>query len=78
MAKRLGTDSDVEKLARQARRSGFSVEVTGSNHLRWTAPIKEGEKASAFYISALSFGDKRRIRAIKKFLIENGAEGIRL
>lgn len=34
----LGTDKDLEKLARQARRQGWTVETTGSNHLRWTSP----------------------------------------
>lgn len=38
MADSLGTDPDVEKLAREARRAGWTVEVSGSNHLHWEAP----------------------------------------
>lgn len=34
----LGTDKDVEALARRARKHGWTVEVTGGTHLRWTAP----------------------------------------
>lgn len=36
--KGIGTDKDLEKLARRARRAGWTVEVTGRNHVRWTAP----------------------------------------
>lgn len=36
--KGLGTDKDLEKLARRARRAGWTVEVNGRNHVRWTAP----------------------------------------
>jgi hypothetical protein len=31
----LGTDKELEKLARQVRRAGGSVKVTKSNHLIW-------------------------------------------
>lgn len=36
--KGLGTDKDLEALARRARKYGWAVEVTGGTHLRWTAP----------------------------------------
>lgn len=35
---RLGTHKDLEKLARNARRAGWSVELTKGNHVRWTPP----------------------------------------
>jgi hypothetical protein len=38
----LGTDKDVEALARAARKAGWTVTVTRSNHLRWQAP-EQGE-----------------------------------
>jgi hypothetical protein len=75
MSRQLGTEKDVEKLARIARRSGFTVEVTSKNHLRWVAPRKT-DNHSAQLISPLTFGDKRRIKAIKKFLVANGCEGV--
>ncbi|MHB1928784.1 MAG: hypothetical protein ACYDEN_04520 [Acidimicrobiales bacterium] len=34
----LGTDKDVEALARAARKSGWRVGVDGANHLRWQGP----------------------------------------
>jgi hypothetical protein len=35
----LGTDPDVEKLARETRRAGWLVEVdSGSTHIRWESP----------------------------------------
>lgn len=48
MGQHLGTHKDVEKLARKARKAGWRVEVTSSNHLRWTPP--EGD----FIISGLT------------------------
>ncbi len=38
MSKSLGTDPDLEKLARQVRRAGGSVTFDGSNHLVWQLP----------------------------------------
>lgn len=75
---RLGSDSDVEKLARQARRAGFDVFVKKSNHITWIAPLQVGQKVPDRINSPLTFGDKRRIKQIKKFLIEHGVEGIYL
>lgn len=34
----LGTDKDVEDLARRARRAGWTVTVDGRTHLRWQSP----------------------------------------
>lgn len=34
----LGTHKDLEKLARRARKLGWDVRVTNSNHIRWTPP----------------------------------------
>lgn len=68
MAKKLGTNKDVEKLRRAALRAGFKVRITAKNHLRWTAPNGDG------LTSALTFGDPRRIRQIEKFLREHGVD----
>ncbi len=72
--KNLGTDSDVEKLVRQARKAGFDVYILRNNHIRWIAPLLPGQKVPDRYDSPLTFGDKRRISAIKKFLREHSEE----
>lgn len=66
---RLGTSKDVEKLARTARRAGWTVEITGKNHLRWISPNGKDKLTSA-----LTFGDERRIKKIEKFLRERGVD----
>lgn len=66
---RLGTDKDVEKLARAARRAGWDVVITGKNHLKWISPDGKDKLTSA-----LTFGDPRRIKKIRKFLTERGVE----
>lgn len=39
---RLGTHKDVEKVARRARKQGWTVEVAkGSTHIVWTSPDGE-------------------------------------
>lgn len=38
MAKSLGASKDVEKIARKAKKQGWTVEVTGGNHLKFTPP----------------------------------------
>ena len=38
MGKTLGANKDIEKLARVARKQGWTVEVTGGNHLKFTPP----------------------------------------
>lgn len=37
--KSLGTTKEIERLAREARRAGWTVEVNGANHIRWTPPL---------------------------------------
>lgn len=69
MSRHLGSDKDVEKLRRIAERGGFQVFVTGNNHLKWRTP--DGTKT---FVTALSFGDKRRIKKLEKFLRENGLD----
>lgn len=64
----LGTDKDVEKMAKVALRAGWKVTVTRGNHIKWVSP--DGE----MYISSLSFGDKRRIKQLRKFLTTRGVE----
>ncbi|MER5754419.1 hypothetical protein [Streptomyces sp. NPDC002088] len=38
---RLGADKETEALAKKARKAGWTVEVTGGNHIRWTPPPLE-------------------------------------
>jgi hypothetical protein len=38
VAGNLGTDKDVEALARAARKAGWRVGIDGANHLRWQGP----------------------------------------
>ena len=38
MSKHLGANKDIEKLARKARKAGWTVEITGNNHVRFTNP----------------------------------------
>jgi hypothetical protein len=56
MSGALGTDKDVEALARRARRSGWTVSVDGSTHLRWEAP------SGAVFRCALTGGRTTRLR----------------
>lgn len=35
---RLGTDKDVEALARAARKNGWVVSIDGGTHIRWQSP----------------------------------------
>ncbi|RZU36053.1 hypothetical protein EV284_3540 [Streptomyces sp. BK022] len=35
---KLGTNKETQKLADLARGQGWTVEVTGGNHLKWTPP----------------------------------------
>lgn len=38
MSRHLGINKDLEPLARKVRRAGGRVEITRSNHVRWTMP----------------------------------------
>ena len=49
---RLGSNKETEKLAKEARRQGWTVEVTGGNHIKWTNP--EGEVASISGLTPVS------------------------
>lgn len=69
MSSNLGANSDVEKLARQARKGGIEVFITRSNHLRWLDP-----KTGDFLTSGLTMSDMRRIKAIKKWLRLRGVK----
>lgn len=61
----LGTDKDVEALARKARKAGFTVEITRGNHIRWTAP--DGTSR----VTALTGGRATR-RKVAKWLTAHG------
>lgn len=37
-SKRTGAPKDYEKLVRAARKQGWTVTITGGNHLKWVAP----------------------------------------
>jgi hypothetical protein len=41
---RLGADKETEALAKKARKAGWTVEVTGGNHVKWTPPPLEKPK----------------------------------
>ena len=68
-SRRLGTDKDVEKLARTARRAGWQVMVSTSNHLHWISP--DGSKK---IVSSLTWGDQRRIKRVVKALKDSGVD----
>lgn len=38
MGRSLGANKEIEKIARTARKQGWTVEVTGGNHLKFTSP----------------------------------------
>ena len=38
MSRSLGINKDLEPLARRVRRAGGHVEITRSNHVRWSMP----------------------------------------
>ncbi len=46
MATLLGTDKDVEKLVRQARKAGWTVTIDGGTHIRWDAPHGGGFRSA--------------------------------
>lgn len=56
----LGTDKDVEALARRARRSSWDVSVDGSTHLRCQAP------SGAVFRRALTGGRTTRLRVERR------------
>lgn len=57
MGDALGTDKDVEKLARRARQAGWTVEIDGGTHIRWRAP-----GGSTMFSSPLTGGRAVRLR----------------
>lgn len=38
MAKSLGANKEIEKLARKAKKQGWTVEITRGNHLKFVPP----------------------------------------
>lgn len=68
MATNLGTTKEVEAYARAARKAGWDVTISGKNHIKWRSPRGE------MFMCALSFGDKRRIKKVEKFLTERGVK----
>lgn len=68
----LGTDSDVEKMARQARKAGWTVEINRRNHIVWRSPPSAEHADGERFVSPLTFKDKNRIKKIRKFLSQRG------
>lgn len=60
----LGTHKDIEKLARKARKQGWTVEVTKNNHLRFTPP--NGGKPLIGGLSSCSTGVKKFTYQLRK------------
>lgn len=65
MARHLGTDKDIEKLARQARKQGWAVELTRNNHVRWVSPDKDQDIIIGGLTSCKS-GTKQLQKRLKK------------
>lgn len=63
---RLGADKEIEKIAKAARKQGWTVGVTGGNHIKWVTP--KGETA---VISGLTGATPGWIKA-KNQLIKAG------
>ncbi len=61
----LGINKDLEPLARRVRRSGGSVDVTRSNHVRWTLPDGQVIRTG---LTMRDSNAHRRLREIEKAL----------
>jgi len=73
MSKRVGTDKDVEKLIKIARKHNVVVEITKGNHLKWVAP-----NGQIYFCGLTSSGNSQVVvRKVKKFLKSN-VEGLEL
>lgn len=64
---RYGTDKDVEKVIRKARKAGWEIELTGGNHIKFTSP--RGGKP---VIGSLSPGSSRAVRTLRHNLEKAG------
>jgi hypothetical protein len=62
----LSPNKDLQQLITKAVRQGWDVEVTKSNHLKWTSP--SGERFS----SAKTPSDHRAIKYVKQYLKRYG------
>lgn len=60
----LGANKDIEKLARKAKKQGWTVEVTGSNHLRFITP--DGSKKVVGGLTTCGPGVKKFSSALRK------------
>lgn len=60
----LGINKDLEPLAREVRRRGGTVTVTGSNHVRWTLPCGRVTHTGLTMNATTAKGKEREIRAL--------------
>lgn len=70
MTKKLGTDKDVEKAAKEARKQGFTVTLERNGKITWVSP--DGKQRHSH---PQKIGDPRRVKAIYKFIKENTPQG---
>lgn len=64
MASGLGANKDIEKLARKARKQGWTVEITRGNHLRFIPP--GGGQAVVGGLTSCQTGVKKFSSQLKK------------
>ena len=62
-----GLPKEIKEVVRHALRSGWSVEVRRSNHLKWTAP-----DGRTVYFSSGTPSDYRMIRNLRRDLMARG------
>lgn len=64
MGKSLGANKDIEKLARAARKQGWTVEVTRGNHVKFIPP--DGGRFHIGSLTGCQSGDKKFAAQLKK------------
>lgn len=69
MAKRLGTDKDVQRLLNAAEKQGWKVEITRGNHIKCIPP----DKSKDIIIGALT-GHTTSNRKFKALLVKAGLQ----
>lgn len=66
---RYGTDKDVEKVIRKARKAGWDIQITGGNHIKFQPP-----KGGQAVIGSLSPGSSRSVRTLRHNLAKAGLQ----
>lgn len=72
MGRLLGTDKDIERLVRAARKAGWEVSITGSGHIRFRSP----DRSVPLVFGALTTGT-HGARALRRDLAKAGLEAAR-